>query len=92
VIPAKVFEKTLLSFFAPIRPYLDDPTVSEIMINGPDRIYVERGGVLSLVDARFDGAISRVTSLDSFIPLGDAALLVLVSEQAIERAAFAVLG
>ena len=54
MIPAKVFEKTLLSFFAPIRPYLDDPSVSEIMINGPDRIYVERGGVLSLVDARFD--------------------------------------
>jgi pilus assembly protein CpaF len=55
VIPTKIFEKTLLSFFAPIRPYLDDPTVSEIMINGPDQIYVERGGVLSLVDARFDG-------------------------------------
>ncbi len=55
MIPTKIFEKTLLSFFAPIRPYLDDPTVSEIMINGPDRIYVERGGILSLVDARFDG-------------------------------------
>ncbi len=55
MIPTKIFEKTLLSFFAPIRPYLDDPTVSEIMINGPDWIYVERGGILSLVDARFDG-------------------------------------
>ncbi|CAN5912987.1 N/A [soil metagenome] len=55
MIPTKIFEKTLLAFFAPIRPYLDDPTVSEIMINGPDRIYVERGGILSLVDARFDG-------------------------------------
>jgi len=55
VIPTKIFEKTLLSFFAPIRPYLDDPTVSEIMINGPDQIYVERGGILALVDARFDG-------------------------------------
>jgi pilus assembly protein CpaF len=54
VIPAKVFEKTLLSFFAPIRPYLDDPTVSEIMINGPSQIYVERKGVLALVDARFE--------------------------------------
>jgi len=53
---------------------------------------VSEGVIASLVDARFDGAISRVTSLDSFIPLGDAALLVLVSEQAIERAAFAVLG
>lgn len=55
MIPAKVFEKTLLSFFAPIRAYLDDPSVSEIMINGPDQIYVERKGVLTLVDARFEG-------------------------------------
>ena len=47
MIPTKIFEKTLLSFFAPIRPYLDDPTVSEIMINGPDQIYVERGGILA---------------------------------------------
>jgi pilus assembly protein CpaF len=54
VIPTKIFEKTLLSFFAPIRPYLDDPAVSEIMINGPDQIYVERKGILSLVDARFE--------------------------------------
>ena len=54
MIPAKVFEKTLLAFFAPIRPYLDDPSVSEIMINGPDQIYVERKGILSLVDARFE--------------------------------------
>jgi len=54
VIPAKVFEKTLLSFFAPIRPYLDDPSVSEIMINGPHQIYVERKGILALVDARFE--------------------------------------
>ena len=38
----KVFEKTRLAFFAPIRPYLNDPSVSEIMINGPDQIYVER--------------------------------------------------
>jgi pilus assembly protein CpaF len=54
VIPAQVFEKTLLAFFAPIRPYLDDPSVSEIMINGPDQIYVERKGILALVDARFE--------------------------------------
>ncbi|MDB4944450.1 MAG: Type secretion system hydrolase TadA/VirB11/CpaF, TadA subfamily [Labilithrix sp.] len=55
MISTKIFEKTLLSFFAPIRPYLDDPTVSEIMINGPDCIYVERRGQLARVDARFDG-------------------------------------
>jgi pilus assembly protein CpaF len=37
----------------PIEPYLRDPTVSEIMVNGPDQVYVERGGVLEAVDVRF---------------------------------------
>ncbi|RYZ65364.1 MAG: CpaF family protein, partial [Proteobacteria bacterium] len=52
-IPKEIFEETLLQFFAPIRPYLDDPTVSDIMINGPDQIYVERKGLLTLTGARF---------------------------------------
>jgi pilus assembly protein CpaF len=37
----------------PIEPYLRDPTVSEIMVNGPDQIYVERAGVLQAVGVRF---------------------------------------
>ena len=49
MIPKEVFEETLLQFFAPIRPYLDDATVSEIMINGPNQIFVERRGQLELV-------------------------------------------
>ncbi len=53
---------------------------------------VSEGVISALVDAGFAGSMRRVTSEDSFIPLGDAALLVLVSEQQIERAAFAALG
>lgn len=30
----------------PISPLLRDPTVSEIMVNGPTQVYVERDGVL----------------------------------------------
>jgi pilus assembly protein CpaF len=37
----------------PIEPYLRDPTVSEIMVNGPDEIFVERAGVLEAVGVRF---------------------------------------
>jgi 2-oxoisovalerate dehydrogenase E1 component len=40
-----------------------------------------------LVDARFDGTMARVTSADSFIPLGPAADHVLLSESDIEQAA-----
>jgi 2-oxoisovalerate dehydrogenase E1 component len=48
---------------------------------------VSEGVVAALVDAGFGGRIARVASKDSFIPLGDAANLVLVSEPEIEQAA-----
>jgi pilus assembly protein CpaF len=54
VIPKEVFAETLLGFLAPIRKYLDDPSVTEILINGPDQIYVERRGRLERSDARFE--------------------------------------
>ena len=51
---------------------------------------VSEGIVAALVDAGFDGRIARVASTDSFIPLGDAANLVLLSEADIDEAALAL--
>jgi 2-oxoisovalerate dehydrogenase E1 component len=51
---------------------------------------VSEGVIASLVDAGFDGQIARVASKDSFIPLGDASALVLLSEKEIEEAALAL--
>jgi 2-oxoisovalerate dehydrogenase E1 component len=48
---------------------------------------VSEGVVTALVDDGFTGPIRRVASEDSFIPLGDAALTVLLSEDTIEAAA-----
>ncbi|MFF4803754.1 thiamine pyrophosphate-dependent enzyme [Streptomyces sp. NPDC001351] len=48
---------------------------------------VSEGVVTALVDAGFSGAVRRVTSVDSFVPLGQAAQLVLVSQDDVERAA-----
>ena len=48
---------------------------------------VSEGILAALVDSGFDGAMGRVASKDSFVPLGDAARLVLVSEEEIEAAA-----
>jgi 2-oxoisovalerate dehydrogenase E1 component len=48
---------------------------------------VAEGVLAGLVDAGFAGRMARVASADSFIPLGDAALHVLVSEADIESAA-----
>ncbi|MBI2844117.1 MAG: CpaF family protein [Armatimonadetes bacterium] len=35
-----------ISGYGPIQPLLDDPTITEIMVNGPDKIYIERDGKL----------------------------------------------
>ncbi|MGW0805404.1 thiamine pyrophosphate-dependent enzyme [Nonomuraea sp. NPDC002799] len=53
---------------------------------------VSEGIVAELVDAGFTGQIARVTSADSFIPLGRAADQVLLSEEEIEQAARKLLG
>jgi len=52
---------------------------------------VSEAVVAALVDAGYDGAMARVTSADSFIPLGPAAELVLLDEATIEKAAVRLL-
>ncbi|HVM69178.1 MAG TPA: transketolase C-terminal domain-containing protein, partial [Gaiellaceae bacterium] len=51
---------------------------------------VSEGVIAALVDAGYDGALARVASKDSFVPLGAAAELVLLSEAEIEAAALAL--
>jgi 2-oxoisovalerate dehydrogenase E1 component len=53
---------------------------------------VSEGILTALIDAGYEGRMARVTSHDSFIPLGDAANLVLLSEADIEQAALRLLG
>ncbi len=52
---------------------------------------VSEGIIAALADGGYAGRLARVASEDSFIPLGDAASLVLLSEQSIEAAARALL-
>jgi pilus assembly protein CpaF len=40
----EIFEGTLKRLLAPLGTYLSDPSVSEIMINGPSEIYIEQRG------------------------------------------------
>ena len=63
MIPREVFEETLLHFFEPIRPFLEDPSVNDIMINGPSQIYVERKGLLYLTEARFSSREALMAAL-----------------------------
>ena len=43
----------LAMFLEPVKPWLDDPAVSEIMINGPSNIYIEKSGHVEKVDSAF---------------------------------------
>ncbi len=53
MIPDQVFAQTLLGFLAPVAPFLRDDRISEIMINGFEEVFIERGGKLERTDARF---------------------------------------
>ena len=39
--------------FGPLEPLLADPTITEVMVNGPDHIYIERGGKIERIDTVF---------------------------------------
>jgi pilus assembly protein CpaF len=57
--------------YGPIQPLLEDPTVNEVMVNGPRHVYVERFGKIELTDRLFldNGHIMRV--IDRIVaPLG----------------------
>ena len=42
--------------FGPLQRWLDDPNVTDVLVNGPDDVYVERAGRLVRTDARFRDA------------------------------------
>lgn len=69
----------------PLEPLLDDPDISEIMVNGPYNVYVERRGKLQLSDVVFKdnnhllNIINRIVSavgrrIDETSPMVDARL------------------
>ncbi|TDU24248.1 pilus assembly protein CpaF [Panacagrimonas perspica] len=48
--------------YGPIQSLVDDDTVNDIVVNGPNKIFVERDGVLAMAPMRFvnDGHVVRV--------------------------------
>ena len=57
--------------FGPIQPLLDDPDVSEVMVNGPKKIFIEKGGRLTKSGITFDDDDHVMRIIDRIIlPLG----------------------
>src|SRR5215212_1751170 len=71
--------------FGPMEPLLKDPTISDILVNGPKKVYIERRGKLEKTDVSFrdndhlmqiiDRIVSKVgRRVDETSPLCDARL------------------
>src|SRR4051812_5085699 len=57
--------------YGPIEPLLKDATVSEVMVNGPKQVYVERSGRLELTDVVFNDDDHVMRVIDRIVsPLG----------------------
>jgi pilus assembly protein CpaF len=55
----------------PLEPLLRDDTITEVMVNGPNQIYIERRGKISRVDTSFMGDEHVLRIIDRIIaPLG----------------------
>jgi pilus assembly protein CpaF len=82
-LSARVLRDTI--GLGPLEDLLADPTVEEVMVNGPKQVYVERGGQIEAVDAGFTdeeelrNTIERILAplgrrIDELSPMVDARL------------------
>lgn len=63
---AAIYETSIRYFLAPIVTFLDDESVTEVMVNGADQVYIERAGRIEPTPVRFrneDALRSAVNNL-----------------------------
>ncbi len=53
--------------FGPLEVLLADPTISDILVNGPQKIFVERAGVLEASNVRFDNNAHLLKIIDKIV-------------------------
>jgi pilus assembly protein CpaF len=57
--------------YGPIQQYLEDPDISEVMVNGPDLVFVEKNGDLIETDTCFDDEAHLMRVINRMIhPIG----------------------
>ena len=62
-----IFEATVEHFLAPLLPFLRDQAVSEVMVNAPDEVYVERNGQLVRTEARFEDEQALLAAVNNVL-------------------------
>ena len=64
-----IYQETTRHFLAPVSDLLADPDVSEIMINGPECVYFEKGGRVQLSTATFQESqlAAAATNIAEFV-------------------------
>jgi pilus assembly protein CpaF len=70
---ARLFEQIAAEIlgFGPLQPLLEDDTITEIMVNGPKNVYVERKGKIHRVPVTFENNDHVMRIIDRIVaPLG----------------------
>ena len=64
-----MYSESLRAFLKPVLPYMDDNAVSEIMINGPSEIWIERKGKVFRVPETFseEGLLGAARNMAQFV-------------------------
>src|SRR5438477_7983718 len=64
-----MFSESLRAFLKPVVPFLDDPDVSEILINGPREIWVEKRGKLHRTEVTFteEGLLAAARNMAQYV-------------------------
>jgi len=64
-----MFSESLRAFLKPIASYLEDDSITEIMINSPEEVWIERRGQLIRTDARFseEGLLAAARNVAQFV-------------------------
>ncbi len=66
----QAFKDALANYLAPIVEYLEDPAVTEVLINGFEEVFVEKSGKLHKTDKKFsseDELLAGITAIANYV-------------------------
>ncbi len=72
-LKASIFNEVLneVQGYGPIQPLLNDPSITEVMVNGPKQVYIEKDGKLTKVGITFEDDAHVIRVIEKIVlPLG----------------------